>query len=101
MAQSTEFVREVEGGSLIQVIVSAGARRTEMKGVDSWRGALQVRVSAEPKDGEANSELVRFLSRKLSVPQGEVRIVKGPRSHSKSVFVPLTPDKVRSRLGVE
>ena len=100
MAQTAEFVRGVDGGSLLQVVVSTGASRTETKGVDSWRGALQVRIAAEPRDGEANTELVRFLSRKLSVPQGEVRIVRGTKSHGKAVFVPLGPDEVRSRLGV-
>ena len=85
----------------MHVLVSPGACRTETKGVDSWRGALQVRVAAEPRDGEANTELVKFLSKKLSVPLGDIRIVKGSRSHGKSVFVPLTPDEVRSRLGVK
>ncbi|HIH00737.1 TPA: YggU family protein [Thermoplasmata archaeon] len=101
MVRSSEFVREVTGGSLIQIIVSPGAKSTEAKGVDAWRGALQVRVAAEPRDGEANAELVKYLSEKLSVPHGDIRIVKGSKSHGKSVFVPLTPGDVRSRLGVK
>jgi uncharacterized protein (TIGR00251 family) len=101
MIRSSEFVKEVEGGSLMHVIVSPGAQTTEIKAVDEWRGALHVRVAAEPRGGAANAELAQLLSVKLSVPPGEIRIVKGARAHSKSIFVPLNPDEVRSRLEAE
>ncbi len=101
MNRPTEFVKKTRGGCLVHFVVSPGARSTEIGGVDAWRGAVQVRVAAEPKDGAANAELVRFLSRKLSVPVSAVVVVKGSKTHRKSVFVPLGTEDVRSRLGLE
>ncbi|MGB2826542.1 MAG: DUF167 domain-containing protein [Thermoplasmata archaeon] len=101
MNRPTEFVKEARGGCLVYFVVSPGARSTEISGIDAWRGAVQVRVAAEPRDGAANAELVEFLSRKLSVPVSAITVVKGSKTHRKSVFVPLSIDDVKSKLGLE
>ncbi len=101
MKRPTEFVKETRGGCLVYFIVSPGARSTEIGGIDGWRGAIQVRVAAEPKDGAANAELVEFLSRKLSVPASAVVVVKGSKTHRKSVFVPVSTEDVKSKLGLK
>ncbi len=93
------FVRPHGSGSSITIEASPGAKKTEITGVNLWRGALQVRVAAEAREGAANEELVSFLSMKLSVPRGEVRFLKGERSALKIIVVPLAPDEVNSRLG--
>ena len=101
MNRPTEFVREARGGSLVYFVVSPGAKSTEIGGIDAWRGAIQIRVAAEPKDGAANAELVEFLSRKLSVPVSAIIVVKGSKTHRKSVFIPLSTEDVKSKLGLE
>jgi uncharacterized protein (TIGR00251 family) len=67
---------------------------TEIEGVDRWRNALRVRVAAQPREGAANDELLRFLSERLSVPRSSVRIVRGERASLKTVSVPLPADRV-------
>ncbi len=67
--------------------------------MNEWRGALQVRIAAQPKNGAANEELVAFLANELSIPRSSIRLLKGGRTSHKTVYVPLDIDKVRSLLG--
>jgi len=94
-------IRDVEGGSVISFDVSPNASRTEVTGVNQWRKAVQVKVAAQAREGEANEELARYLSELLGVPRSGVRILRGSTSSSKSIFVPVPTDVVRRRLGVE
>lgn len=85
---------------MIWIDASPGAATTEIEGVNRWRMALQVRIGAQAREGEANTELVRFLSERLDVPRRKVNIVRGGRSSTKLVRVPIPADEVRRRLGV-
>ncbi len=82
------------------VDASPGAERSELMGINRWRMALQVRVGARPREGEANEELVRVLAERLGVPRRGIRIVRGERSSTKLLELPLTADEARRRLGV-
>ncbi|MDH3365683.1 MAG: DUF167 domain-containing protein [Thermoplasmata archaeon] len=96
---SDSYIRESTGGCVIDVDVSPGAKKTEVVAVNEWRGSLQVRVAAEPKRGKANDELLRFLSERLSLGPNAIRIVKGARSRIKTVFVRLSAEEAKKRLG--
>ncbi len=73
---------------------SPGAAKTEIVGVNQWRGALQVKIAAEPRDGAANEELLRFLSERLSVSRHSIRLLRGEKSSLKVVNVPLPAEHV-------
>jgi uncharacterized protein (TIGR00251 family) len=100
MKRRKDFVEEVQGGCLVRLVVSPGARSTETGGVDEWRGAVRIRIAAEARDGAANEELIGFLSRMLSVPPSAITIVKGAKTSKKTIFVQLGSGDIRSRLGV-
>jgi hypothetical protein len=94
------FVRRApEGGCVLAIEVTPGASKTEIVKVDPWRGALQVRVAAEARDGAANKELIKHIASELSVPKTDVRILRGERSHLKSVYVPIDEERVKKVLG--
>ncbi|HJX04741.1 MAG TPA: DUF167 domain-containing protein [Thermoplasmata archaeon] len=82
----------------ITVDASPGASRTEIVGTNPWRKALQVRIAAQAKDGEANAELVRFLAERLSVPASSVRILRGERSSLKIIQLPLPAERAQRLL---
>ena len=87
------FARPEGRGCVISIDASPGASRTMVIGVNEWRAALQVKIAAPPRDGEANEELLRFLSEKLSVPRNDLRMLRGQRSSSKTVYVPLPQER--------
>ena len=99
--KSRNYLRASGPGCSITIYASPGASRTEITGVNQWRGALQVRIAAQPREGAANEELVKFLSERLAIPKTAVRVVKGERSSLKMVYVPLSLTKVKSILGGE
>lgn len=83
----------------ITVDASPGASRTEIVGTNPWRKALQIRIAAPAKNGEANAELVRFLAEKLSVPTSSVRLVRGERASLKIVQLPVPAARALKMLG--
>jgi len=94
------FVRRApDGGCVLVVEVTPGASKTEVMKFDPWRGALQVRVAAEARDGAANKELIRLIASELSIPKTDARILRGERSHLKSVYVPMDEERVKKVLG--
>lgn len=101
MSQSKQgrYVQSSGSGSTISIDASPGAPKTEVTGVNPWRGALQIKIAAEAREGAANEELISFLSRKLRVSRKDIRLIKGEKSSGKVLFVPLPPEKVRSILG--
>lgn len=62
-------------------------------------GALVVKLTAPPVDGEANAALARFLARLLGVPPSAVQLVRGGASREKLVRVAgLRAQEARMRL---
>ena len=49
---------------------------------------LAVRLQAQPRKGQANRELLRFLAKTLAVPRGSLRIVTGQTSGHKLLRLP-------------
>lgn len=82
----------------ISVVVSPGARRSELVGRqgDAWK----VRVAAAPERGRANDALCSLLAKALGVPAGDVSVVAGASSRRKVVEVAgVEPAELERRLG--
>lgn len=84
-------LREVDGGTEIDVSVSPNSSYSGIEGVDPWRKRLVVRVKAMPKDGRANKELCDILSNVFSVP---AMVIRGQTSRTKTIMVPLDSESV-------
>jgi len=76
--------------------------RASHAGIAGWRpdGALGVRVTAAPVDGQANAAVGALLAEALGVRVSAVEIVRGATGRDKYVRVAgLTLDDVIRRLG--
>jgi uncharacterized protein (TIGR00251 family) len=69
----------------ISLRVYPHAARSELVGFTD--GVLRVKVAAPPVKGQANRELLAFLSEVLAVGKGALTIVKGHTSRSKVIAV--------------
>ena len=84
----------------IPLRVYPSAVRNEVIGFTD--GVLQVRVAAPPVKGQANKELIAFLSKTLAVGKGALAIVKGHTSRSKVIAIDgLTQEDIIKRLSPE
>ena len=68
--------------------------------VGDYEGALRIRVAAPPVEGAANRELIRFLAKKLKVPQNAVEIVSGAGSKRKIIRLQGVTATALAQLGV-
>ena len=60
---------------------------------------VSVAIGAPPRDGAANTELVEFMARLLSVKKRDVSLVVGHKSHEKVVAVTgLSRQDVEERM---
>jgi uncharacterized protein (TIGR00251 family) len=79
----------------LDVVVSPGASRTAIAGVDTWRNRLQVKVRAPPEGGRANAELEEFLGCALGA---RAQVTRGHTTRMKTVAVAAPYDLVIARL---
>lgn len=79
------MVTTSNGNVRFAVHVQPRASRSEIAGRHG--NALKVRLQSPPVDGQANEELVNFLSEKLGVSRRSVRIIGGLSSRAKTVEV--------------
>jgi uncharacterized protein len=95
---SKGFVVSTRDGTILNLRVSPGARRTSIEGAYG-EDALKLRVAAPPVEGRANAEAERYLAGLLGVASSDVCVVKGASSRNKAVLVRgAAPDEVRGIL---
>jgi uncharacterized protein len=62
-------------------------------------GRLRLEIRAAPTDGEANAALIRFLARRLKVPQDSIGIAMGEKSRHKLIrIVGHAPGEITEKL---
>lgn len=92
-------IEQSASGVLLRVRVQPRASRSEVVGLHG--DTVRVRLLAPPVDGQANDELIRFLSEQLDVPRSAVQLVSGANSRSKNILIMGAQlDDVAARLGL-
>lgn len=85
-ASPLPFIENAPKGLFVRVRLSPRASRDQADGVQN--GALKIRLTAPPVEGEANRALVSFLSDLLGLPKGSFSITPGSlKSKDKKVRV--------------
>lgn len=83
----------------IKVRVQPKSSRNQVDGFQD--GALRVRVTAAPTEGQANAAVIAILAKTLGVSKSRLEIIRGYSSRDKVVSVDtLTDQEVRRKLGV-
>jgi uncharacterized protein len=78
-------VREAAGGSTLRVRVAPRAARDELAGERD--GALVVRLTAPPVEGQANAALVRLIAKRLGIPPSSLSVAQGAKGREKVLRV--------------
>ena len=85
-------------GAALTIRVTPRSRKTEFSGILD-DGTLRIRISAPPREGKANKELIKFLSKILKVRKKQIEIVAGEKSLDKIVSVlDLSAEQVQKRI---
>ncbi len=70
--------------SRFQVIIKTKSNSNKLVGFDKEKQAYLLNIKAVPEKGQANKEIIKFLSKLL---KKQVRIVKGLKSKEKIIEV--------------
>ncbi len=79
------WLKAVAAGSELVVLVQPRASRTKVVGEHD--GRLKIALAAPPVDGEANAELIEFVSDTLGVRKSDVTLLDGETSRRKRLAV--------------
>lgn len=79
----------------LRIFAKPNAKRSSLLKVDDQ--GLHIALHAKPHEGEANKELINFLSKLFQLPKSKVILQRGINSRHKVVSLPLT-HKVREFL---
>lgn len=71
---------------ILTIYAKPNAKKTNIVGITEQR--LNIAVKAKPVEGEANKEIIRFLSKLLKIPQKQITIVSGIKSRQKKIQIP-------------
>ena len=83
----------------IKVRVQPKSSRNQVDGFQD--GALRVRVTAAPTEGQANAAVIAILAKTLGVSKSRLEIIRGYSSRDKVVSVDtLTEQEVRRKIEV-
>ena len=74
-----------DNGVSFAIRVQPRASRSTIAG--ELDGALKIRLAAPPVDGEANEELIRFLSKLFNVARAQIVMRSGQTSRNKLIMI--------------
>jgi len=81
------WITDKPNGVILSCQIQPRASRTEIVGLHGEPSRLKIRVASPPVDGEANDELVAFLSKKLKIPKSRIQIAAGHSGKFKEIFI--------------
>lgn len=73
------------GEIVIRIHAKPGAKQNGITDISA--DAIGVQIAAPPVDGEANTELVKYLSKVLQLRKSDVSLDRGSKSREKTVLV--------------
>ena len=72
----------------IRIFAKPNAKNSTLIEIDEQ--GIHIALHAKPKQGEANKELINFLSTLINLPKSQITLQKGAGSRYKHVKVPLS-----------
>ncbi|KAL7734072.1 hypothetical protein ACLKA6_011757 [Drosophila palustris] len=82
---STPVTLDKGGNIAIKILAKPGAKQNGI--TDIGLEGVGVQIAAPPSEGEANAELVKFLSKVLGLRKSDVSLDKGSRSRNKIILI--------------
>jgi uncharacterized protein (TIGR00251 family) len=86
MTQRNYKLHDGKKGAALAIRVTTRASKNQIVGALS-DGTIKVRITAAPVEGQANDELIKYLSDVLDVAKSRIEIVAGETGRDKLVSV--------------
>lgn len=83
------YISASESKTILKIYVQPGASKNEFVGLYGDPARLKIKIKAQPQDGEANAEVITFLSKILGISKSKIEIFRGHTSRQKDVLIDL------------
>ena len=70
---------------MTKYIITVKPGSSQEKIIESTSGELIVYLRAKPHDGEANTALIKLLSKHFDIPKTSINITRGQKSRVKTI----------------
>jgi uncharacterized protein (TIGR00251 family) len=87
---------KMNDGIKISVRVIPASSKCEISGLID--NSLKIKLDVPPIEGKANEKCIKFLSKILSVPKTNIKIISGEKSKNKIVYIKSNPDELVSMI---
>ena len=71
----------------LKIYAKPNAKKTGLLKIND--NELQISIHAKPQDGEANKELINFISKQFKIPKTKIILLRGENSRHKQLRMPL------------
>lgn len=71
---------------MLRIKVIPRSSKNEIVG-EMTSGAIKIKLTAAPVDGEANKKLIALLSKEWNIPKSGITIVKGEKGREKVIEI--------------
>ncbi|CAD7089167.1 unnamed protein product [Hermetia illucens] len=83
--ESLPVCMDKTGNIAIKILAKPGAKQNGI--TDISNEGVGVQISAPPVEGEANTELVKYLSKVLNLRKSDVSLDRGSKSRNKTILI--------------
>lgn len=73
------------GNLILQILAKPGAKQNQITDISDE--GVGVQIAAPPVDGEANTELIKFLSKTFNLRKSDLSLDKGSKSRQKKIMI--------------
>lgn len=84
---------------LIKILAKPGAKQNNV--CDISEEGVGIQINAPPKEGEANTELIKYISSVLGIRKSDVSLEKGMKSRQKIVKIShstISKDSIKDKI---
>lgn len=79
------MIQETQGGVLLHLFVQPKSSKNEIVGPHN--DELKVKITSPPVDGQANEAVIKFFSKLLRIPKGQIELIRGETSRHKVIKI--------------
>ena len=78
----------------ISLYIQPGASKSEVSGLFGDPARLKIKIKAPPRDGEANKEVIEFISKILGISKSKIEIIRGETSRQKDLLIDIPLEQI-------
>ena len=92
------WAKDSKEGVIIELHIIPNAKKNEILG--EYNNKLKIKISSPPVEGNANKEIIKFLSKILKINKSKIKIISGEKNRDKKIAIEsINSDFILKQIG--